>query len=139
MVVSAQVTSGASCEPPDAGPREPEQHAVFSVLLIEDNEGDAFLVCDCLMNSEPGRFKITQSDRLASGLACLSHENFDLVLLDLSLPDSDGFETFRRVRESSPYTPIVVLTGRDDLDLAIMTTRAGGRTIFSSSSPAANC
>ena len=139
MVVSAQVTIGASGEPSDAGPREPEQHAVYSVLLIEDNEADAYLVCDALANSEPGRFKITQSDRLASGLACLSHENFDLVLLDLSLPDSDGFETFRRVRESSPSTPIVVLTGLDDYDLAIMTTRAGGRTICSSSSSAANC
>jgi diguanylate cyclase (GGDEF)-like protein/PAS domain S-box-containing protein len=127
MVVSAQVTIGASGEPSDAGPREPEQHAMFSVLLIEDNEADAYLVRDSLANSEPGRFKITQSDRLASGLACLSHENFDLVLLDLSLPDSDGFETFRRVRESSPSTPIVVLTGRDDHDLAIMTTRAGGQ------------
>ena len=127
MVVSAQVTIGASGEPSAAGPRDPEQHAVFSVLLIEDNEADAYLVCDSLDNSEPGRFKITRSDRLASGLACLSHENFDLVLLDLSLPDCDGFETFRRVRESSPSTPIVVLTGRDDHDLAIMTTRAGGQ------------
>src|SRR5271157_5530676 len=98
MVVSAQVTIGASGEPSHAGPREPEQHAAFSVLLIEDNEADAYLVCDSLANSEPGRFKITQSDRLASGLACLSHESFDLVLLDLSLPDSDGFETFRRRR-----------------------------------------
>src|SRR5271166_3156085 len=127
MVVSAQVTIGASGKPSDAGPREPEQHAVFSVPLIEDNEADAYRVRDSLTNSEPGRFKITQSDRLASGLACLSRENFDLVLVDLSLPDSDGFETFRRVRESSPSTPIVVLTGRDDLDLAIMTTRAGGQ------------
>jgi len=127
MGVSAQVIIGASGEPSDAGPREPEQHAAFSVLLIEDNEAYAYLVRDSLANSEPGRFKITQSDRLASGLACLSHENFDLVLLDLSLPDSDGLETFRRVRESSPSTPIVVLTGRDDPDLAIMTTREGGQ------------
>jgi len=78
MVVSAQVTIGASGEPSDAGSREPEpepeQHVVFSVLLIEDNEADAYLVCDSLANSEPGRFKITQSDRLASGLA-LKKEN----------------------------------------------------------------
>jgi len=51
MVVSAQVTIGASGEPSDAGPREPERHAVFSVLLIEDNEADAYLVCDSLANS----------------------------------------------------------------------------------------
>ena len=97
------------------------------MLLIEDNEADAYLISDSLANSEPVRFKITHRDRLASGLACLSNENFDLVLLDLSLPDSDGFETFRRVRESSPSIPIVVLTGHDDHDLAIMTTRAGGQ------------
>ena len=52
MVVSAQVTIGASGEPSDAGPREPEQHAVYSVLLIEDNEADAYLVCDV-----PGEFR----------------------------------------------------------------------------------
>jgi len=104
-----------------------EEDAAISVLLIEDNEADAYLVSESLANSQPPRFKITHRDRLSSGLACLSHESFDLVLVDLSLPDSDGFETFRRVRESSPSIPIVVLTGRDDQDLANKTAREGGQ------------
>jgi diguanylate cyclase (GGDEF)-like protein/PAS domain S-box-containing protein len=117
----------ATCEPSCAHPLAPEKRAVYSVLLIEDNEADAYRVHDSLAHSEPNRFKITHTDRLASGLACLSHGSFDLVLLDLSLPDSNGVETFRRVRECSPSTPIVVLTGLDDQDLAIMTTREGGQ------------
>ena len=124
---SAQLTSVAPGEPAVAGGRDREEDAAISVLLIEDNEGDAYLVSESLANSEPRRFKITHRDRLSSGLACLSNESFDLVLVDLSLPDSDGFETFRRVRESSPSIPIVVLTGRDDLDLAIKTAREGGQ------------
>ena len=115
------------------------EDVAIAVLLIEDNEGDAYLVSESLANFQPRPFKITHCDRLSSGLACLSNESFDLVLLDLSLPDSDGFETFRRVRESSPFIPIVILTG---LDTRISPTRRpakGGRTTCSSSSPAANC
>ena len=121
------MTSVAPGEPAVAGGRDREEDAAISVLLIEDNEADAYLVSESLANSQPPRFKITHRDRLSSGLACLSNESFDLVLLDLSLPDSDGFETFRRVRESSPSIPIVVLTGQDDLDLAIKTAREGGQ------------
>ncbi|MGA2702180.1 MAG: response regulator [Isosphaeraceae bacterium] len=127
MGASAQLTSVAPGEPAVAGGRDREEDAAISVLLIEDNEADAYLVSESLANSQPPRFKITHRDRLSSGLACLSHESFDLVLVDLSLPDSDGFETFRRVRESSPSIPIVVLTGRDDQDLANKTARAGGQ------------
>ena len=112
---SAQLTSVTPGNPAVAGGRDHEEDAAISVLLIEDNEGDAYLVSESLANSQPPRFKITHRDRLSSGLTCLSNESFDLVLVDLSLPDSDGFETFRRVRECSPSIPIVVLTGQDDL------------------------
>ena len=124
---SAQLTSVAPGKPAVAGGRDHEEDAAISVLLIEDNEGDAYLVSESLANSQPPRFKITHRDRLSSGLACLSNESFDLILVDLSLPDSNGFETFRRVRESSPSIPIVVLTGLDDQDLAIKTAREGGQ------------
>ena len=110
-----------------AGARVHEENGTIAVLLIEDNEGDAFLVSESLASSQQGRFKITHRDRLSSGLATLRQASFDLILLDLTLPDCDGFETFRRVRESSPSIPIVVLTGLDDQDLAIKTTREGGQ------------
>jgi DNA-binding response OmpR family regulator len=123
MVTSTRSTSVAQGDPAVTGGCQCAEDAAIAVLLIEDNEGDAFLVSESLANSQPRRFKITHRDRLSSGLACLSREKFDLILLDLSLPDSDGFETFRRVRDSSPSIPIVVLTGLDDHDLAIRTTR----------------
>jgi signal transduction histidine kinase len=127
MDTSAELSRVAPGERSDAGGRKLEEDATIAVLLIEDNEGDAYLVGESLANCQPSRFKITHRDRLSSGLASLSNESFDLVLLDLSLPDCDGFETFRRVRDCSPSIPIVVLTGLDDPDLAIKTTREGGQ------------
>ena len=127
MGAAAQLTSVAPGEPTVAGGRDRAEDAAITVLLIEDNEGDAYLVSESLANFQPRPFKITHRDRLSSGLASLSDESFDLVLLDLSLPDSDGFETFRRVRESSPFIPIVILTGLDDQDLANKTAREGGQ------------
>ena len=127
MGAAAELPSVSTGELSDAQGRESQEDATISVLLIEDNEADAYLVSDSLANSEPNRFTITHRDRLSTGMACLSAEEFDLVLLDLSLPDCEGFETFRRLRESYQSIPIVVLTGLDDQDLAIKTTREGAQ------------
>ncbi len=127
MNAELKPTNGSSVERSDGGLRVPDRRTPISVLLIKDNEADAYLVRDSLTNATGSRFKITHRDRLASGLTCLSNQNFDLVLLDLALPDSNGVETFRRVQASTPSTPIVVLTGRDDQDLALATTREGAQ------------
>ncbi len=88
------------------------------VLLVEDNPGDVTLVREMLSAQGQGRFKIVQAARLDEALALLAQQPFDVVLLDLSLPNSAGVETLDKTRtnERARETPIVVLTGRKDIE-----------------------
>jgi DNA-binding response OmpR family regulator len=67
----------------------------INVLLIEDNVGDCELILKMLDASEIAEFQLTHTSRLTSGLKLLESEKFDIILLDLGLPDSVGFESFR--------------------------------------------
>ena len=97
------------------------------VLLIEDNPGDVRLVREMLRSpAEPG-FELEIAERLGDGLRRLSDGDFDVLLLDLSLPDSQGLETLLRVQASTPRIPMVVMTGTDDVDLAIRAVQAGAQ------------
>src|SRR5262249_7318273 len=99
----------------------------IKVLLIEDNPGDACLIQEILEEETSARFKVEQATRLETGLERLAEGGSDVVLLDLWLPDSQGFETFHRVHIHSPQVPIVVLTGLNDEAVAAETLRAGGQ------------
>jgi len=100
---------------------------MHSVLLIEDNPGDARLICE-MIAEEPGTpFLLQHVDRLAKGLEHLSSGGTALVILDLSLPDSIGLETFTKVYAHSPAVPIIVLTGNDDDALALSAVKGGAQ------------
>ena len=86
----------------------------IKVLLIEDNPGDARLVRETLVSARSARFEVENLDRLASGVERLHRAGIDVVLLDLSLPDSQGFETIARLHAEAPEIPIVALSGMDD-------------------------
>ena len=104
-------------------PEDPGQ----SVLLIEDNAGDARLIQEMLAE-EPGvQFKLRHADRLARGLEELAGKGIELVLLDLSLPDSHGLDTFTKVFAHSPKVPIIVLSGNDDQQLALYAVKSGAQ------------
>jgi diguanylate cyclase (GGDEF)-like protein len=66
-------------------------------------------------------------DRIARGIACLGESKYDLVLLDLSLPDGEGIDSLRQVHYAVRTVPIVVLTGSDDEDLAVSAVREGAQ------------
>ena len=92
----------------------------FKVLLIEDNPQEAELIEDLL--SEIGgvqRIVLTKVERLSEAQQRLNEEIFDIILLDLSLPDSLGIETVARVQEYGVNVPIVVLTAQNDEELAL--------------------
>src|SRR5258708_20029246 len=72
-------------------------------------------------------FRLVCVDRLSRALECLTEERPVLVLLDLSLPDSQGLETFSRVSTHSPNVPIIVLTGNADQTLALNSVKAGAQ------------
>lgn len=98
-----------------------------TVLLIEDNPGDARLINEMLAEDPETPFRVNCVDRLSRGLEFLSSGKAELVLLDLSLPDSHGLETFTKVYAHSPKVPIIVLTGNDDHALALLAVKSGAQ------------
>jgi DNA-binding response OmpR family regulator len=102
------------------------------VLLIEDNKDDVLLIREMLAEVRggslfTGTFELECADRLSTGLERLAEGGLDVVLLDLSLPDSRGLDTFVRVHTQAPGVPIVVLTGLEDETQATQTMRAGAQ------------
>ena len=125
------------------------------VLLIEDNSDDADLVrlglegessfysdyqhigCPCyacpyyvrekLDSGKSFHFHVDWAATLMAGRERLAEGKTDLILLDLSLPDSHGMDTFRTIRRLAPELPVVILTGRDDQELGVQTIREGGQ------------
>ena len=99
------------------------------LLLIEDNPGDARLVQEHLADASGGQsFQLRHAATLAlaMALAC-DGDPPDIVLLDLSLPDSFGLETLARWQKAAPTLPVIVLTGSDDEALAVAAVREGAQ------------
>jgi diguanylate cyclase (GGDEF)-like protein len=99
----------------------------YNVLLIEDNPGDARLLQEMLAEEPAAPFRFVCADRLSRGMEILSSQNIELLLLDLSLPDSQGLETFSKIYAHAPKVPIIVLTGNDDGALALSAVKAGAQ------------
>ncbi|WP_089941703.1 hybrid sensor histidine kinase/response regulator [Candidatus Entotheonella palauensis] len=105
----------------------PMTHRCLNVLLVEDDPGDALLLQTLLTQTESVRFDLVYATRLAEGLESLSKTAFDIMLLDLSLPDSVGLETIDKVRTYTLDVPIIVLTGLDDEEIAMQAVLAGAQ------------
>ena len=100
--------------------------ATLRILLIEDNPDDVFLLREMLAEDPGTRFQIVaDTATLERGTALMQSLEVDLVLLDLSLPDSRGIETFTAAHRAAPDLPIIVLTGRDDEELALHAVHLG--------------
>jgi DNA-binding response OmpR family regulator len=97
------------------------------VLLIEDNEDDAHFIREMLAERKSAVIELEWADQLGRGLTRLTEDKIDVVLLDLSLPDSHGLPTFDKVLAHRPGLPIVVLTGLDDEEMAIHAVRKGAQ------------
>ena len=98
-----------------------------TVLLIEDNPGDARLIREMIAEDPEAPFELHFAERLALGLDFLASKPASVVLLDLSLPDSLGLETFAKVYAHSPGVPIIVLTGTDDKTVARKAVQGGAQ------------
>ena len=99
------------------------------VLLVEDNQGDAGLVRFALRAESGGDYSFSAAHvlRLDDALESLKEKPFDLVLLDLSLPDAQGLETLARIRQAAPDLPIVIITGVNDESVAVEAVRGGAQ------------
>lgn len=94
------------------------------VLLVEDHPGDIVLIDKMLRNS---RFRLRHAEQLSQALEELSRPGIDIVLLDLSLPDSQGLATFTKLRTFAQEVPIVVISGLEDETVAIQAVHAGAQ------------
>jgi two-component system sensor histidine kinase UhpB len=97
------------------------------VLLIEDNRDEARMVKLLLERKSDGDLALDLAESLAGGIECLKTGGFDLILLDLSLPDSTGFETFRRVHAQAPHVPVIILTGLSEESIVSLALEAGAQ------------
>jgi signal transduction histidine kinase len=102
---------------------------LIRALLIEDNPGDARLIREMLRDARgfASQVEVSVAQRLGEGLERIRESGADLVLLDLSLPDSTGLETFDAVHAAAPSTPVVVLSGLADEDVAITAVNHGAQ------------
>ena len=97
------------------------------VLLVEDNPGDAYLIEELLPLEGPMVFTVENVPRLKEALERIDTDRFNLVLLDLGLPDSDGLKTLRALRSHASHLPIIVLTGNSDERTGLAAVRDGAQ------------
>ncbi len=100
---------------------------IINILLIEDNADYAELIRAILNLSQGPGYHILWAERLDRGVALLNDHKVDVILLDMSLPDSVGISTLRTIVSSAPDLPIIILTGHDDETLAIQSLHQGAQ------------
>ena len=96
------------------------------ILLVEDNPADTRLIREALADSRPQHF-IEQRTDLAAGLRRLVERGIDCVLLDLTLPDSRGVDTFRAVHSAAPHVAIIILSAFENDELALSAVQSGAQ------------
>ena len=99
----------------------------LKILLIEDNPADADWIGEILIEEKLAGLKLKHANRVNEGLQILSQDYFDAVLLDLSLPDSQGIDNIALVKRQAPELPIIVLTSLNDQNMAIQSVRQGAQ------------
>lgn len=97
------------------------------VLLVEDSPTDALIITEALIDISEFEHSLTHVEALSDALACAQETRFDVVLLDLGLPDGNGIDTFRRFRHVSPDTPVLVLTGLADISVGLVAIQEGAQ------------
>lgn len=103
-----------------------DKHPVH-LLMVEDDDDDVFLIRDMLREAYQLLVEPERATTLAEAERCLSLNTYDLVLLDLSLPDSQGLDTFARIVAAAPLVPVVVISELDDEILAIKAVKDGAQ------------
>jgi len=99
----------------------------IDILLIEDNPDDQELLQSSLREAHPSNLNIVVAERLADAMELIQSRNFDVILLDISLPDSCGLDTFVKLHALASSIPIIILTGRNDEELADMALKEGAQ------------
>ena len=103
------------------------QNNRFQILLIEDNPADIRFIQALVADVKSSNLDLIFANRLSDGLDRIKSRDIDAILLDLSLPDSQGLKTFSLLRSRAQNIPILLLTGLPDEELAIQAVREGAQ------------
>jgi two-component system, NarL family, sensor histidine kinase UhpB len=104
-----------------------ESKEVIKILFVEDNPGDVVIIMEMLKEIDDIHFEVITADNLKDGLKHLINEDFDILLLDLNLPDSEGIDTFITINQNARDLPIIILTGLSDEEFAISSVGKGAQ------------
>lgn len=113
----------------NTGRKKSMKHSI-KILLVEDNQGDAFLIEDHLEEFASFSYELIKVETLSEALCQLNNRSFDVILLDLELPDSSGINTFSNLHNNSPMVPIIILTGLNDKKIGTHAAKAGARAFL---------
>ncbi len=105
----------------------PDHGRLTRVLLIEDDANDALLFQNALATSNPNEFEVVVASEMASAEALLRQDTFDVISLDLGLPDAHGLEVLARLQAEAPHIACIVVSNSEDPQLAIATVKAGAQ------------
>jgi len=98
-----------------------------TALILEDDEFDAAVTQELLEKYCSREFAVERASELKDAVALLSRSDFNVALIDMNLPDSQGLETVRQAVQANPSVPIIVITGDEDLDTAIAALKIGAQ------------
>ncbi|MGE5430379.1 MAG: PAS domain S-box protein [Syntrophomonadaceae bacterium] len=99
----------------------------LKVLLIEDNLGDARLISEMISDVAGAKIQIDHAFRLSTGLERLAKCRFDAILLDLTLPDSTGLDTLRKVHARAGSVPIIIMTYNEGEEIGLKAMQIGAQ------------
>ena len=97
------------------------------ILLVEDNPNDMLILEKLIKSLKHKDIRFISAATLTEAVDILKKENLDLIISDLTLPDSRGLETFRILHANSPKIPVILLTGMDDESIATQAVREGAQ------------
>jgi two-component system cell cycle response regulator len=103
------------------------QNGRYKILLIEDNPADIRIIQEFMADVKSSNLDLVFVNRLSDGLKRIKSKDIDAILLDLSLPDSQGLKTFTVLRSRAQNIPILLLTGLPNEELAIQAVREGAQ------------
>lgn len=98
---------------------------IIKILYVEDNIEDVLLIKEFIKEIKNVHYELTHAQQLNEALLEIENDNYDIIMLDLSLPDKQGLDIITRVCERAPDIPVVVMTGMDDETMAIKALQKG--------------
>jgi two-component system, cell cycle sensor histidine kinase and response regulator CckA len=99
----------------------------YKILMIEDDEDDVLIIREMLDESKEAIFILENSEQLQEGLEILATESYNIILLDLNLPDSSGLDTLKNFLDKVPDIPVIVMTGLNDANTGIDAVKMGAQ------------